>query len=269
MIRTFTVIEPKKNRKKTWDSYYRTTRGDPEEATVWISELAITDQRAIFNHMGEYTTDNQDDLILPKSDKKWGKNLTKVQTFFNVIQDPYICVQKQYQIPLLLSFSNGFTEGNIADIMQWYRQMVHTASGDLPWNLPNFVETFTLGEWINNLPEFNVAWKKATIYNANNPNQVTHFVFKGYNIFIESQLLLILYDIELHDTPVLWQPFVENSSETKSDSPCYEIETIVQEGGKNRYERVLSNGARVECQSNGDIISYKPPPMSPKKDKTK
>ena len=49
----------------------------------------------------------------------------------------------------------------------------------------------------------------------------------------------------------------------------YEIETIIQEGGKNRYERVLSNGARVECQSNGDIISYKPPPMSPKKDKTK
>jgi hypothetical protein len=340
MIRTFTVIEPKKNRKKTWDTYYRTARVD--SATTWISELAITDQKTIFNHMEVYTTDNQDSLLQARTDNYWGRRLKKVQKHFNNIQEPFRGVQGTiYIIPLLLSFPNGFTEDNIADIMQWYRQMVvHTAPRDLPWNLPNFVEQFKIK--LPELAEFEEALRKVS-KKKSYPGQhhKNHFVFKGYNIFFESQQLLMLYDYQIHIQPTVYKAvhsncrrklnmvFPEqfrtaiaegvrditkgelrelNMSEKERlladlrkrddcpegwknidpekqtnilhslDDHVYEItrivqedeiETIIQEGGKNRYERVLSNGARVECQSNGDIIAYKPPPMSPKKAETK
>lgn len=282
MIHTFTVVEPKKPGKKIWDTYYhyyrdkhvdyyRDTHIDSQKATVWISELAITDQRTIFDQMGDYTRENQDRLLQARTDKYWGREFKRVQKHFNKIQEPFFYGQKSYDIPLLLSFPDGFTEYQIADIMQWYRQMVTSnRECEFPWNLPDFEENFTIK--LPELAEFQEALKKASRDHADIQHHVNHFVFKGHNIFLESQMLLILYDSEIHMRPTVYKEVHPKSRrKLNMDDPIiYEITTIVEKDGKNRYQRQLSNGALVECtRTTGDIISYLPPTVSPKKGKTK
>jgi hypothetical protein len=257
MIHTFTAVEP----KKPWRNYYQSNGSNIQ----WINELAITDQRTIFNHMDEYFKNNLEFLVEPKTNYYFDRNIVLIQEYFTPTET-ILYVQTRYKIPLLLSFSEGFTTKNIVDIIQWYKQIQFL---EKPWDPPNFVEKFTLSDWLNDMPEFNVAVEKATI--ANKPNKVTHFVFKGYNIFIESKLLMILYVKRLHGTPFLWQTFPK-SCETKSDNAPKVMNKITQckqKDGTVEYEGILPDGQTVTCTKEGNIISYLPPPVSPKKSETK
>lgn len=251
----------KKKKKKVWNAYYKTVHRLSQATTDWISMLSTTDQRSIFSELKMYTETTPDYLLGKKTNSYWRRMLKNVQTHLNEFRGPIIIpgVGKTLHIPLLLSFPSGFTVNNIGDIIAWYGKMVNLPHRQLPWNLTGFEEDFIIQS--PELKDFQCALKQASRANTfpgNQPHK-NHFVFKGHNIFFESQQLLILYDYEFHKRPLVYKQVHPNCrKKLNMDDPIlYEIETIVQEGGNNRYQRVLSNGAFVECTPEGKIIFYK------------